>query len=92
MPIAEVRLAPSTYEEDIFEDTEHPSNSINLKKYQIEGLPDLRKKVAKSIEYPYCSIGLISGKKGINFFHGTGTLISNNFVLTCAHNCYENKN
>ena len=63
----------------------------NNSDYQIEGIPDLRQKV-QSTDYPYCSVGLISGKKGVHFFHGTGTLIGNNVVLTCAHICYEEKN
>ena len=41
--------------------------------------------------YPYCSIGMVSGKVGEKDFYGTGFLIGPNIVLTCAHNCEHEK-
>ena len=39
--------------------------------------------------YPYCCIGLISGKVNQDVLSGTGCLISPRIVLTCAHNLYD---
>ena len=36
-------------------------------------------------------MGLVTGKFGINFYHGTGCLIGPRIVLTCAHNIYDPK-
>ena len=52
------------------------------------GGSDTRKKVENSEEYPYCCIGLITGKFGSSFYHGSGCLIGPRIVLTCAHNLY----
>lgn len=46
---------------------------------------------ANCLTYPYKSIGLIVGKFGEKFFHGSAALISGKIVLTCAHNCYNRK-
>ena len=41
--------------------------------------------------YPYCCIGVITGKFGQYPFHGSGCLIASRVVLTCAHNLYDQK-
>ena len=40
-------------------------------------------------EYPYCSVGLVSGKMCGQNYNGTGCLIAPNIVLTCAHNLVD---
>ena len=47
------------------------------------------KKVEDPNQYPYSAIGLITGKFGPFFYHGTGFLISPKIVLTCAHNLFD---
>ena len=42
--------------------------------------------------YPYCCIGLITGRINGYPFHGTGCLIAPKVVLTCAHNLTDRKN
>lgn len=48
---------------------------------------DTRKRIEMTSEYPYCSIGLVFTPFGT----GTGCLVGRNIVLTCAHNCYNEK-
>ena len=57
----------------------------------IENFPDSREEIKDTEKYPYCCIGLITGKFGKDFYHGTGFLIGPRIVLTCAHNLYDRK-
>ena len=50
---------------------------------------DRRKKIENTKIWPYCAIGLVSMKFNKGSGWGTGTLISSNVVLTCAHNIYD---
>ncbi len=52
------------------------------------------KLVEDTLEYPYSAIGLITGKykkdkKKTLQYCGSGSLIGNNIVLTCAHNVFN---
>ncbi len=42
-----------------------------------------------TMNYPYSTIGLVSGKLNNLIYFGTGCLIGKNIVLTCAHNCFN---
>ena len=55
----------------------------------IKKQPDNRIQIPNSKLYPYCCIGVITGKFGKYPFHGTGFLVASNVVLTCAHNLYD---
>ena len=54
----------------------------------MKNIPDTREQVKDAKEFPYCCIGLVTGKFGTQFYHGTGCLIGPRTVLTCAHNLY----
>ena len=50
---------------------------------------DKRKSVTNTLEYPYSTIGFVSTIfKDKQQYSGTGFLIGEHMVLTCAHNCY----
>lgn len=83
-----------------------PSNQtlkdiISSNEILIKDLPDNRAEVQDASKYPFCCIGLITGKyldkststndtiKKIKIVEGTGALISPRHVLTCAHNVYN---
>lgn len=80
------------------EDNSIPNNEILIK-----DLPDRRAEVLDSSKYPYCCIGLVTGKyldqvaskhisgQKIKIVEGTGALISPKHVLTCAHNVYNSE-
>ena len=57
----------------------------------IENISDSRELIKDTEEYPYCCIGLVTGKFDNNFSYGTGFLIGPRIVLTCAHNIYNKK-
>ena len=52
-------------------------------------IQDTRTRIENTKEYPYCCIGLVTGKLRGRPFHGTGCLITSRIVLTCAHNLYD---
>ena len=47
------------------------------------------KTVKNQSSYPYCCIGLVTGKLEERRYYGTGCLIGSKIVLTCAHNIYD---
>ena len=49
----------------------------------------IHKEIEDTKIYPYCSIGLLTGKFGEKEYFGTGCLIAPSVVLTCAHNLYN---
>ena len=62
---------------------------IFISEARFKNVPDTREKVKDVREYPYCCIGLVTGKFGNNVYQGSGCLISPRIVLTCAHNLYD---
>lgn len=60
-------------------------------KFPILNKHDRRSKVNNTDEYPYSTIGILTFEDDYGEYWGTGTLISENIVLTCAHNLFDKK-
>ena len=77
-------------ESSIIHDIEEDEDLIGVKNEAlIKNVGDTRKQIPDTKIYPYCCIGVITGKYEEFSYHGTGCLIASMIVLTCAHNIYH---
>ena len=82
----------SEFKESIFIENFDENMTFNekVKECVIDSNKDRREEVKDIKKFPFSTIGIVNFKDSNGLVkYGTGTLISSNLILTCAHNVYD---